>query len=117
MIFAITIFVPKTFFGSSEIYTMDERKAAANLIKEKINAKEGCMLFLIKYEGDSVLKSATHSGRFFKCKMQNAECKIAPDPSGKGKRFPALVTGLIVDLKGRVGVCRTREGCLFHLCI
>ena len=33
---------------------MDERKAAANLIKEKINAKEGCMLFLIKYEGDTV---------------------------------------------------------------
>lgn len=54
MIFAITIFVPKTFFGSSEIYTMDERKAAANLIKEKINAKEGCILFLIKYEGDTV---------------------------------------------------------------
>ena len=45
--------------------------------------------------------------------MQNAECKIAPDPSGKRKRFPALVTGLIVDLKRRLGVCRMREVIFF----
>ena len=57
IIFAITVFVPKTFCGSSEIYTMDERKAAASLIKEHINFKEGCMLFLIKYEGDTVSKN------------------------------------------------------------
>ena len=50
-------FCTKTFFGSTEIYTMDERKAAASLIKEHINSKEGCMLFLIKYEGDTVSKN------------------------------------------------------------
>ena len=54
IIFAITVFVPKTFYGSSEIYTIEERKAAADIVKDRINSYEGCMLFMVKYQGDSV---------------------------------------------------------------
>ena len=31
IVFAITVFVPKTFYGSSEIYTVEERKAVADV--------------------------------------------------------------------------------------
>ena len=54
IIFAITVFVPKTFCGNSELYTIEERKAAADLVKDRINSYEGCMLFLVKYQGDTL---------------------------------------------------------------
>ena len=54
IIFAITVLMPKTFCGNSEIYTLEERKAVADLVKDRINSYEGCMLFLIKYQGDTV---------------------------------------------------------------
>ena len=54
IVFSITVFMPKTFCGSSEIYTIEERKEAADLVKDRINSYEGCMLFLIKYQGDTV---------------------------------------------------------------
>ena len=54
IIFAITVLMPKTFCGNSDIYTLEERKAVADLVKDRINSYEGCMLFLIKYQGDTL---------------------------------------------------------------
>ena len=54
------VFTPKipavTVHGESEIYSREDRQAAARLISDTVNSFEGCKLYAVKYEGDEVSK-------------------------------------------------------------
>ncbi len=61
-IFSIT--PPSIDYGESELFSLSERKAAAMLVKEKVNGFQGCKLYSIRYEGDaSSLKEAERQNR------------------------------------------------------
>lgn len=52
----ITFLPAKIDCGDSEIYSLNDRKTAAALIADTIRSFDGCKLYAIVYEGDSVSK-------------------------------------------------------------
>lgn len=50
----ITFLPAKIDCGDSEIYSLNDRKTAAALIADTIRSFDGCKLYAIVYEGDSV---------------------------------------------------------------
>lgn len=51
----VVFFLPaKIDYGSSDIYSLEDRKAAADIIVNKISSFEGCRLLAVKYDGDAV---------------------------------------------------------------
>ena len=53
IVLAIAFFPPIIDCGDSEIYTIQERQVAADLIADKISSFEGCKLYAVVYDGDS----------------------------------------------------------------
>ncbi len=51
--FITTILPEKIDCGHSEIYTLEEREAAVNLVADKVRSFEGCKLFFVRYDGDA----------------------------------------------------------------
>ena len=77
IIFVIAILPAKLDCGDSEIYTYEERKAAANLVADTINSFEGCKLFLVKYDGDDTSqKNLYYCNELAKDGVQYVNCIV-----------------------------------------
>ena len=55
--FTIELIPAKFDYGTSEIYSLREIEAAANLVADYVNNLEGCKLFAVRYDGDETSRN------------------------------------------------------------
>ena len=54
VIILIAILPARIDCGNSDIYTIEERELAGQLVANKVKEFDGCKLFLVKYDGDDI---------------------------------------------------------------